>query len=208
MNPTSLTEPPAATDSTVVSPRFWRQLQLLTYTLLLFALFIFILEKFRPILQPLFVAVFIAYLIRPLHQVLVDRGVPSVLAYCLMVFLILTVLFGFGRVLYRSFEQIMERLPLYEAKIDKLLQGVATTLDLEDADKMSVRDLGVWSDPASAMDALRTAVGTFTNFFAGLAVTFVYLIFLIAEQFSLKQRLARGFGERHAGNVLRIAETV
>jgi AI-2 transport protein TqsA len=197
--------PPAAP---VVSARFWRQLQLFTFSLLLFVLLIHVLEKFQLILQPLFVAVFIAYLINPLHEVLVERGVPSLVAYCLMLFLVLGFLFGFGRIVYTSFEDIMVGLPDYERKLDGLLRRVMTAFKVEGAAHMSIRELGIFGDVRSAVDALRGAVGTFTGFFAGLAVTFVYLVFLIAEKMSLKQRLARAFGERHATNMLTIADTV
>lgn len=198
--------PPDLSATSPVTARFWRQLQLLTYSLLLFVLLIYVLERFQAILQPLFVAVFIAYLINPLHQGLVAYRVPSILAYGLILFLILAILFGSGRLLYTSFEQIMERMPAYEEKLDKLLQEAATSLKVEGAQKMSVRD--VLGDTASIMETLRGAVGTFTSFFAALAVTFVYLIFLIAEKLSLKQRLLRAFGDQRAGQMLEIADTV
>ena len=103
---------------------FLRRVQLVTLSLLFFVLTLYLLDKFQKILQPLLIAFFIAYLILPLHEVLVKRGIPSIVAYCLILFMILAVLFGCGTVVYRSAEQMIDRLPKYEEKLEKLTRQV------------------------------------------------------------------------------------
>src|SRR5436305_11261214 len=72
--PTPL-EPMPQTPPILGGSLFLRRLQIATYGLLLFVLIIYLLDKFRDILQPLFVAMFLGFLMHPVHRWLVKRGV-------------------------------------------------------------------------------------------------------------------------------------
>src|SRR5947209_9371957 len=70
--------------------------QIATLSLLLLVLIVFLLEKFRTILEPLFIGVFIAYVILPIHAWLVRRGIGPLYAYVTLLLLLLLVLVGVG----------------------------------------------------------------------------------------------------------------
>src|SRR5262249_49951039 len=88
---------------------FMQRLAIVTLSIGLVALVIYFLREFRTILQPLFIAVFIGYILLPIHAWLVKRGIPSVLAYVVILALILGALFGLGTLLYRNVDQLIDR---------------------------------------------------------------------------------------------------
>src|SRR5262249_28244286 len=76
--------------------QFQRRLTVAVLWLLLVVLLGFILYVCAPILQPLFIATLLVYLILPLHQRLVNWRVPSAIAYLLVVVFFLGVFWGIG----------------------------------------------------------------------------------------------------------------
>src|SRR5437016_3238441 len=99
---------------------FLGRLVIATCGVLLFVLAVHILRLFQPILQPLFVGVFIGYLILPVHRWLQKHRVSGTMAYVVILTLILGGLFGLGAMVFSSFEQVARRLPKYEKKLDGL----------------------------------------------------------------------------------------
>ena len=103
----------------------------MTLSLALVALVIYFLREFRTIFQPLFIAVFIGYIILPIHTWLVKRGFHPILAYLVILFLILGALFGIGTLVYRNVQQLISDLPAYQVKIEKLVERLALAFGLD-----------------------------------------------------------------------------
>ena len=101
MNGTALPTPPPA-------PTFRHQLTVATLGLLFIVLVIHLLEKFASILQPLLIAVLIAYVLLPVHSWLVRRGVRPGLAFVLVLTLLLALFVGVGYAVYGSAASITE----------------------------------------------------------------------------------------------------
>lgn len=176
--------------------RFLTQLLVVTLGLGFLYLILLLLREFKVILQPLCIAVLMAYAILPVHRWLIRRGIPSVLAIVVMLALILGAFFGLGAIIYANVNQIMERLPDYQKRLQSLGASVRESLPVE------IPDLSF------SADQLRAVVGTFLDFFTGMAVTFVYLTFLVAERFSFPQRMVLAFGEKEGNRVLTIVDTI
>src|SRR5262252_8386521 len=103
------------------STHFQRRLTVATLGLLLVVLLGFVLYVCASILQPLFIAGLLVYLILPVHQRLVRWRVPSAVAYLLIVVSVLGLFWGIGEMAYRNFAELSgERLSLYEERLDGL----------------------------------------------------------------------------------------
>src|SRR5262245_35267812 len=101
--------------------QFQRRLTVATLGLLLAVLLGFVLYVCASILQPLFIAGLLLYMIIPLHQRLVSWRVPSPLAYLLIVLLVLGLFWGVGQMAYRNFAELSgPRLNVYEERLDRL----------------------------------------------------------------------------------------
>jgi AI-2 transport protein TqsA len=192
---------------TVSAGTVLRRIQLITFSLLFFVLVLYVLEKFEAILQPLLIAFFIVYLILPLHELLVDRGIPSILAYGLILAMILGGLFGCGVVMYRSAEQMISRLPDYQETLEERVRETLASFDVPNAAEWTLDELGLF-DAEALRRAARAMIGTFKGLLTGLGVTFIYLLFIVAERESIRHRLIRAFGERRGQKLLSMAASI
>ncbi len=197
----------------IASSQFQRQLTVATLGLLLMVLLGFVLKICASVLQPLFIAGLLVYLILPVHQRLVRWRVPSAVAYLLIVVSVLGLFLGVGSMVYRTFAELSgERLTLYEERLDQLARRAIRVLPftVADPDDWHMRNLQtVDIGPDSHVGkVLRAAVGNFLEFLTATFVVLIYLIFLIAERVSLPGRVARAFGVARAKEVMAVVEAI
>jgi predicted PurR-regulated permease PerM len=193
--------------------QFQRRLTIATLGLLLAVLLGFILYVCASILQPLFIAGLLVYLIPPVHQWLVKWRVPSAVAYLLIVVCVLALFWGVGEMAYRNFAELTgEKLSVYEERLDslarKVLRGLPFTVP--DPENWHVRNLLTFDvGPDSRIrNVFRAAVGNFLEFLTATFVVIIYLIFLIAERVSLPGRIVRTFGEARAKEIMAVVERI
>jgi predicted PurR-regulated permease PerM len=208
---------PSASDGPSLLPidpvQFQRRLTIATLGLLLTVLLGFVLYVCASILQPLFIAGLLVYLVLPVHRRLVTWRVPSAIAYLLIVITVLGAFWFIGAMAYRNFAELSsERLSEYEEKLDVLARRALRGLPFvaPDPSNWHVRNLLTFDiGPDSRVrSVLRAAVGNFLEFLTATFVVLIYLVFLIAERVSLPGRLARAFGQARAAAILTVIETI
>jgi predicted PurR-regulated permease PerM len=190
-----------------------QRLTIATLGLLFAVLLGFILYVCASILQPLFIAGLLVYLILPVHQWLVRWRVPSPVAFLLIAVCVLGLFWGLGQMVYRNFAELSgERLSGFEERLDglagKALRGLPFALP--DLDNWHVRNLLTFDvGPDSQIrNVFRAAVGNFLEFLTATFVVIIYLIFLMAERLSLPGRVARAFGEARAKEIMTVVEAI
>jgi predicted PurR-regulated permease PerM len=193
--------------------QFQRWLTVAALGLLLVVLVGFVLYVCASILQPLFIAGLLVYLILPAHQRLVRWRVPSPVAYLLIVVAVLGLFWGLGEMVYRNFAAVSgERLTVYEERLDGLVRKALRGLPfaVPDVENWHVRNLLTFDiGPESHIrNVFRAAVGNFLEFLTATFVVLIYLIFLMAERVSLPGRVTRAFGEAKAGEIMAVVEAI
>ena len=193
--------------------QFQRRLTVATLGLFLAVLLGFVLYVCASILQPLFIAGLLVYLILPVHHRLVKWWVPSAVAYLLIVISVLGLFWGIGQMAYWNFAELSgDRLTVYEARLDGLARKALGGLPfaVPDLDNWHLRNLLTFDiGPDSRIrNVFRTAVGNFLEFLTATFVVIIYLIFLIAERVSLPGRVARSFGEAQAKEIMAVVEAI
>ncbi|HZZ76921.1 MAG TPA: AI-2E family transporter [Gemmataceae bacterium] len=142
--------PPPADSQTVNLDRtaFMRRLKIATYTLVIFVLSIHLLREFREMLQPLFVALFLGFLVNPIHGWLIRRGIPSLVAYGIILVLVCLGLVAFGSIMYANVAELArdkQKLQRYEDQLGTMIKKVAAQLPInrrDDAEeKKAERDM-------------------------------------------------------------------
>src|SRR5262249_45913618 len=81
------------------------------------------------------------------------------------------------------------------------------SFDVPDAAEWTLDELGLF-ETERLRGAARAIIGTFKGLLTGLGVTFIYLLFIVAERESIRHRLIRAFGEQQGQQLLTIAPTV
>src|SRR5882672_10245995 len=108
---------------------FRRQLTIATYGLLFVVLVIHVLKEFKDIPQPLFVAVFVGYVLYPVQRWLINRGVRPLLASVLILFVFVGVFVGIGQAVYVSAASLTpERIDSYRDKLEQLINKAAVEM--------------------------------------------------------------------------------
>jgi len=101
-------------------PRLPRGLLVVAFSLVIVVLVVFIFKQLAEVLQPVFIAAFIAYMIMPAHRLLVRFRIPPILSYGVIVLFLVVVTFALYRVTARSADQMSKKFPQYQQKISDL----------------------------------------------------------------------------------------
>ncbi|MFN4257796.1 MAG: AI-2E family transporter [Gemmataceae bacterium] len=193
--------------------RFLYQLTCATLGLLFVVLVIHLLEKFASVLQPLLIAVFIAYVIVPIHHQLVARRVPSLVAYVLIVTVIIGVFLGVSQQVYSNVTSLtVEQLDQYEQRLGNLVRrGVGMFSGaMTVPDDWRFRNLFVVnaSSREKLAETLRSVVGVSLGLLTMGFVVAIYLIFLIGEMVSLPRRIRLAYGDARGNHIMNIVGTI
>jgi predicted PurR-regulated permease PerM len=192
---------------------FRRQLTIATYALLFVVLVIHLLEKFASILQPLLIAVFVLYVLYPIHSWLVRRGVRPMLAHILILAGFIGGFTAVGQAVYQSAMSITpERLDAYRVRFESLINHTAETMGYhgeEPATSKLRKALG--SQGYSGQDlfgAIRNVAGSFRDTLTFFLIVFVYIVFLMAERVSFAKRLSLAFGDARATHIQMVVGSI
>jgi len=184
--------------------RFFRRLIITGMSLLVVALLVHLLKEFAIVLQQLLVAVFVAYLIAPVHNWLVRRGIPPLAAYGVIVFVILLASYALGQILYRSVEHLAANVPVYRDHLNKTFQELirkAPGVDRQQLERFFASETDFIN---AGMGAMFSMAGTFFGFLSELIIIQVYLAFLLAEKAGLGRRIQASFDPDSSQRILAI----
>jgi AI-2 transport protein TqsA len=171
----------------------------------------YLLKELAPLLRPLTMAVFLAYMIRPVHQSL-RRWVPANVAGLLLFLIVAALVLGLAMLVYGNLVELKAELP----RLIERGQGM-----IERLRSWGRSHLPAWA-LAPAPDAARTEAETATqlkalashlvNIAAGCLaealVVLFYLIFLLLDARRFPARVRAGFRPEQADHVLGILGSV
>jgi predicted PurR-regulated permease PerM len=101
-----------------------RGLSILALSLLILTLTYLILRELSTILQPLFIAVFMCYLIVPSHRWLVRHKIPSGLSYLCIVAFVVFLINALGTMVFRSVDELTQNKDVYQERLEETMQGL------------------------------------------------------------------------------------
>ncbi len=200
-----MTEPPAATDAPAES-LFMRRMRIATYSAVLLVLAIHLLKELRDILEPLFIALFLGFLLHPIHRWLMKRGISSVFAYVAIGGMVIIAVLGIASLMVANLSDAadMQKLLKYEKRLDDMIQGAHARIpfDVPQPKDRILREINISSE-----DIVTAAGSTLSRFRASttwIVLTILYIMFLIAEKVSFPHRLALAFGEQHGERIMSV----
>jgi AI-2 transport protein TqsA len=170
----------------------------------------FLLQQLAVLLRPLFMAVFLAYIILPLHQRLTLR-VHHYLSFVVLAGASMAVLYGLSLLVYSSAVELSEDLPRYTRRIEQAYERVSVFWNQHfswfssadgqagrdsEPERQRLRDIGTW------------IVNTATEALAEALVVGFYLLFLLLEAHRFPARVRSGFQGQRADEILRVAERI
>jgi predicted PurR-regulated permease PerM len=186
------------------------ELLTLTLSLLCLATSWWLLTQLAVVLRPLFLAVFLGYIILPLHYRLSPR-LPGLLTFAFLVSIALLVLLLLSLLVYASVQEFNKALPeLLEQGRQMARQATAYTEHnapwLAGAVRHATNLGGYGADALRSV--LASVLGFTTNFVVEAAEVVFYLVFLIFEVGRLPQRIRDGFADGRAQHIERVIHRI
>lgn len=173
-----------------------RPLARLALALLVVILVIYLLEKFSVVLQQFLIAVFIAYLLMPLHRWLLRLRIPSLFAYLL----IAAVVIAGGTLMVLEVRErvaeLIQKVPEYTLKFTQMLQRV--TGQKMDPNKLQLVLTGQPANGQNSANEIRGILQSIIDLSTHAFVVIIYLLFLLAERASFSKRLKSAFPQEQA----------
>lgn len=189
---------------------FMQRLRAVTFGVLLVVLAIHLLDKFRDLLQPMFIALFLGFLTNPIHRWLVRRRIPSLVAYGVIVTLALLGIFAFGTLMYHNFAVVAadkHKLAEYETRLEsKVHAAVAHLPFVVPPDENFLRTFQI--SPEDLASTAREAFERIRTSTTMTVLTILYILFLVAEKVSFPARMALAFGEESGLQILSVIESI
>jgi len=189
------------TDLTPSQNAFLHRLMIVTFSLGTFVLFVYILEKFAMLLQPLLLAQLLTYLIAPVANWLHRRGLNTILTYFVLVGGVGLFLFGLGELFAMSVRDFQQQLPKYEAKMEAFAHRVTemvpelagTVESVENRERKMVTQV---------TDTIQRALGSALGLMAFFFFVLINLIFLTTEQVGFHHRVRHWFAGPRADQIM------
>jgi AI-2 transport protein TqsA len=169
----------------------------------------FLLQQLAPVVRPLLVAVFLAYILLPYHSRLRHHiGGPASIGA--LAGLTAGVLVGLAVVVYASVLGLSEDLPHLQARAAELLHAVERELGRLPAWASSLKPSDVPQDKVAAQlsRAYGPLLGVAADLLLEAVVIGMYLLFLLLEGSRFPDRVRRAYPPERAEEILQIAGQV
>jgi predicted PurR-regulated permease PerM len=199
---------PTAPTPLVEGSAFPRRLRLATYCVVVAYLAILLLQQFQGILKPLFVAIFLGFLMHPIHRWLTKRGIPSIPAYGVILTIVALAFFAVGSMMYANITEVSRKLPGYEHRLEGMVLDLAARTPFKELKLEHGFLRKIHIAPQELLTGFGSALGHFGDFTSAAALMLVYLLFLIAEKVSFPPRMTLAFGPVQGAHVMEVVESI
>jgi len=166
----------------------------------------FLLQQLAVLLRPLLLAIFLAYIILPIHYRLTER-IPRYLSVVVLAGGSMAVLYGLALMIYSSAVDLSEELPRYIARAQKIYEQLHVLWH------SYFSWMSTDPSPASASSARLNPLGNWlvnnaTDALAEALVVGFYLLFLLLEAHRYPERIRASFQGGRGDEILRMADRV
>ena len=148
----------------------------------------------KVVLVPFLIAVFLALItVRPMLWLQKHR-VPAILAALLIVTMIMLILAVVGMILGTSIADFTAALPGYQARLDRIVDGVVTFIAKYFRNGESAESLGDMVDPGWAMGLAASILNSLKDVLTNTYLIFFTMIFILLEASSVQTKVEAAFG--------------
>jgi AI-2 transport protein TqsA len=164
-----------------------------------------VLKLARPVLIPFILAVFLSYIIDPALTFLTRCRCPRPGAVLIVLALMFVFLYLLGVLVYTSGKAFVAELPKYQDRLKDIAgfleKGVGPfKVDLSATlGSLDIGQVGTY---------ILKAIGPFVSILGKLFLVFLFLVFIVAGRGRAGSKLARAFGDGHAGRVGHVIEAI
>lgn len=178
---------------------------------------VLILQELQSIFIPLTFALFLSFIFAPINSALYKKKIPKPLIMTIMLITLLLTFLVIGLVFYFGISSVVTQFPKYNQMINENISQIITSAQnlltrfevyFDKAPQwLNLKDL----IPVSQFQISRVITGTvgpFVDFFVKLALTLIFLLFIVAGKDRLEQRIKKVLSETRNKQTLSVVENI
>lgn len=170
----------------------------ITAAIFLLGFIFFILKEMQSILLPFFIALIVFFVFLPVYNFLTEKKVPAALAIVIILLIVIVLANTLSVFIYASFNSFTEEFPKYEMRLAEKIDYVTALLNLDREDVTNLTknfDLKAMFMEGKLTSTLTSVFSGITGLMGNFFLIIFYLIFLLSESQSIKNRLKAAFSE-------------
>jgi len=147
------------------------------------------------VLLPLTMAILLAFVMYPLIKIFEKKRIPRILSIFLIVIMIVTGFYFFGRVLYQTGSNVVSKYYSYEGRMTEIYKNIAPILGLPFDETLSFRK-NLWGQLGIRTWIQQFAVSfskIFFGFISSALLVILFMVFILLEASYLKIKLETAF---------------
>ncbi|MBT8092253.1 MAG: AI-2E family transporter [Gammaproteobacteria bacterium] len=150
----------------------------------------------KVVLVPFLIAVFLALItVRPMLWLQKNR-VPAIVAALLIVTMIMLILVALGMIVGTSIAEFTAALPGYQARLDRIVEGLLAIVARFLDDDQSIENLGDMIDPGWAMGLAASILNSLKDVLTNAFLIIFTMIFILLEASSVQTKFEAAFGRK------------
>lgn len=151
----------------------------------------FVFKSTKAVLFPLFLALFIYFILAPLQDLLMKIKISRAISLVLIILFAFVVLYLMALLFYSSGKALAGDLPDYGNKLKDMVDGLKNTFKLPGGGTI---DPLAWADSLDITKVgtfVLNSLGTFFSFFSTIFLVLIFLIFMLAGRGKLNEKIRR-----------------
>jgi len=151
----------------------------------------FVFKSAKSVLYPLFLALFIYFILVPLQDLLMKIKISRNVSLVLVILFAFVILYLMALLFYSSGKALAADLPDYGNKLKAMIDGWSKTIELPGGGQF---DPMAWADNLDVAKVgafLLNSLGTFVSFLSTIFLVLIFLIFMLAGRGKLDDKIRR-----------------
>jgi len=163
-----------------------------------------LLKELKTILIPFFIALIITFIFEPLYNFLRNKKIPAFAAIIIILLIIVLISNITSIFVVTSINTFSAELPRYEQKFREFAISIFNRLNLNDADiqklneSLKIKNLLMEGSITTAITGIFSSV---LGIFGDFVLILIYIVFLLSELGSIRERIKMAFSAERAGKI-------
>jgi len=172
---------------------------------------VYVIKELSSILIPFALAIIIAFIFEPFFIWMKSKKIPSGIAIALIIILIVIIANMASVLIVASVNSFSSNFSVYEQKFLDFLDSFITSLNLSYEDQKNLKETLKISNLLKQGSITSFIAGFFTGFlgiFGDFVLILFYVIFILSEFASIKERIKVAFSDERAENIVKTLDTI
>ncbi len=158
-------------------------------------------KELQSILMPFFIALILFFVFLPVYNYLNSKKIPSAISIILILLIVLVLSNTVSVFLFASINSFTQEFPKYEIKLGEKIHNLISAFDLNSDEvenllkSLDIKSMFMEGKLTSAITQVLSGV---TGIMGNFILIMFYLIFLLSESSSIKQRVKVAFSKENA----------